>query len=88
MFDFLIVGQGIAGSVMAITLIEKGYTVCVIDKPDLSLSSKIAAGIWNPVVFKRLVKSWLADDVVPELERFYLNFENIGCLKFEAKHEM
>ncbi len=76
MFDFLIVGQGIAGSVMAITLIEKGYTVCVIDKPDLSLSSKIAAGIWNPVVFKRLVKSWLADDVVPELERFYLNFEN------------
>ncbi len=82
MFDFLIVGQGIAGSVMAITLIEKGYTVCVIDKPNLSLSSKVAAGIWNPVVFKRLAKSWLADEVVPELEKFYSSFENTSNTSF------
>lgn len=70
-FDFLIVGQGIAGSVMALSLIKDGYSVCVIDHQDLSLSSRIAAGIWNPVVFKRLSKSWLADDLVPELINFY-----------------
>jgi glycine/D-amino acid oxidase-like deaminating enzyme len=73
--DFIIVGQGIAGSVLALSLIKSGYTVCVVDKQDLSLSSRIAAGIWNPVVFKRLAKSWLADDVVPELIRFYEFFE-------------
>ncbi len=73
--DFIIVGQGIAGSVLALSLIKSGYTVCVIDKQDLSLSSRIAAGIWNPVVFKRLAKSWLADDVVPELIHFYEYFE-------------
>lgn len=73
--DFIIVGQGIAGSVLALSLIKSGYTVCVIDKQDLSLSSRIAAGIWNPVVFKRLAKSWLADEVVPELIRFYEFFE-------------
>ncbi len=73
--DFIIVGQGIAGSVLALSLIKSGYSVCVIDKQDLSLSSRIAAGIWNPVVFKRLTKSWLADDLVSELIRFYEFFE-------------
>ena len=69
--DVIIVGQGIAGSVMALSLLKAGYTVCVIDQPNLSSSSKIAAGIWNPIVFKRLTKSWLADEVVPELIAFY-----------------
>lgn len=74
-FDFIIVGQGIAGSVLAISLIKSGYTICLINQPNLSLSSRVAAGIWNPVVFKRLTKSWLADDLVPELISFYGFFE-------------
>ncbi|MES2131877.1 MAG: FAD-binding oxidoreductase [Bacteroidota bacterium] len=71
MYDFIIVGQGLAGSVLSLSLIKSGYTVCVIDKPGMSYCSQAAAGIWNPVVFKRLTKSWLADDVVPELISFY-----------------
>lgn len=74
-FDFIIVGHGLAGSVLAIQLIKAGYLVCVIDDPKLSSSSKVAAGIWNPVVFKRLTKSWLADELVPELIDFYCYFE-------------
>ena len=69
--DFIIVGQGIAGSVLSLSLLKAGYKVLVINKPQLSYSSKIAAGIWNPIVFKRLTKSWLADDLVPELLNFY-----------------
>ena len=69
--DFIIVGQGIAGSVLSLSLINSGFTVLVINTPNLSTSSKIAAGIWNPIVFKRLTKSWLADDLVPELQSFY-----------------
>ena len=69
--DFIIVGQGIAGSVLALSLIKAGYKIHVINKPQLSTSSKIAAGIWNPIVFKRLTKSWLADDLIPELLNFY-----------------
>lgn len=74
-FDFIIVGQGLAGSVLAISLIKAGFKVCVVDEPKLSLSSRVAAGIWNPVVFKRLTKSWLADELVPELMDFYTCFE-------------
>jgi len=74
-FDFIIVGQGLAGSVLAILLLKAGFKICVIDEAKLSLSSRVAAGIWNPVVFKRLTKSWLADELVPELMDFYKYFE-------------
>src|ERR1700752_4815265 len=73
--DFIIVGHGLAGSILAIQLIKSGYSICIVDEPTLSLSSKVAAGIWNPVVFKRLTKSWLADELVPELIEFYKQFE-------------
>ncbi len=74
--DFMIVGQGIAGSIIALSLIKAGYSVLVIDKSTLSSSSKVAGGIWNPIVFKRLTKSWLADELVPELITFYSYWEN------------
>lgn len=73
--DLIIVGQGLAGSVLALQCIEKGYSVLVIDQPELSASSKVAAGIWNPVVFKRLTKSWMVDELLPELMQFYKKAE-------------
>jgi glycine/D-amino acid oxidase-like deaminating enzyme len=73
--DFIVVGQGLAGSVLSLKLIDAGYTVMVIDKPELSSCSKIAAGIWNPIVFKRLTKSWMIDELLPELLSFYKNAE-------------
>lgn len=73
--DFIIVGQGIAGSVISLSLISAGYSVYVINQPQLSSSSKVAGGIWNPIVFKRLTKSWMADELVPDLLSFYEYWE-------------
>ena len=50
---------------------KEKYSVLVIDEPSLSSCSRVAAGIWNPIVFKRLTQSWLAAEVVPELTAFY-----------------
>lgn len=75
--DVIVVGQGLAGSVLALKLFEHGYSVMVIDQPELSTCSKVAAGIWNPVVFKRLTKSWLVDELLPELRQFYRNKEHL-----------
>lgn len=75
-YDFILVGQGLAGSILSLTLLKAGYTVCVIDDPDLSSCSSVAAGIWNPVVFKRLTRSWLAEALVPELLQFYKEAES------------
>lgn len=73
--DFIVVGQGLAGSILAMKLIGSGLSVVVIDKPELSMCSKVAAGIWNPVVFKRLSKSWKVDEVLPEMYSFYRKAE-------------
>jgi glycine/D-amino acid oxidase-like deaminating enzyme len=74
-YDLIIVGQGLAGSVLTMKLMKKGFSVKVIDRPELSACSKVAAGIWNPVVFKRLSKSWKVDEVLPEMLEFYKKCE-------------
>jgi glycine oxidase len=76
-FDMIIVGGGIAGCILAMQMHFQQKKVLLIDLPDLSSSSKVAAGIWNPVVFKRLSKSYLADELVPYLHSFYAACEQI-----------
>ena len=85
MYDYIIVGQGIAGSVLALSLLKEGKKIIVIDSPYLSSSSKIAAGLYNPVVFKRMVKSWKADELIPLADKFYEYAEHIFKNKFHYK---
>jgi glycine oxidase len=80
--DYLIVGQGLAGTILAHTLLKKEKSVVIIDNTALSKASRVAAGLYNPVVFKRLVKSWMADDLIPFMNEFYSGCEltlNISC---------
>jgi glycine oxidase len=75
MYDYLIIGQGIAGTTLTHQLISEGYKVCVIDENPTSSSSKIASGLWNPVVLKRMKKVWLADEMMNALIPFYQDIE-------------
>lgn len=75
MMDFIIVGQGLAANVLAHTFHNHNISFKIIGNAQLSSCSKVAAGIWNPVVFKRLTKSWLANDLVPCLNQFYSECE-------------
>ncbi|MDQ3192745.1 MAG: FAD-binding oxidoreductase [Bacteroidota bacterium] len=63
--DYLIVGQGIAGSLLAEELLKRNKKILVIDNNHKSSSSMVAAGLYNPVVFKRFAKSWMADELIP-----------------------
>lgn len=74
----LIVGRGLAAASLMHRFHQAGIEFICIGKKDLSRSSLVAAGIWNPIVFKRLTKSWMADELIPELNRFY------GALEKEA----
>ena len=75
--DYIIVGQGLAGSVLAFTLMEHQQKVLVVDEEKECTSSKVAAGICNPVVFKRLTKSWLVDEALPFAKKFYRHQEEL-----------
>ncbi len=69
--DYLIIGQGLAGSILAYKLIKSGKTCLVIDRTTQASSSAVAGGMFNPVTGKHLAKTWLADDIFPVLHKFY-----------------
>lgn len=80
--DFLIIGQGLAGSVVALTLISKGYNIHVINNFESNSSSMVAAGIFNPVTGKQMKKTWNADKLFPKLHEFYRQAESLTGEKF------
>ncbi len=80
--DYLIVGQGLAGSSLALQLIKNEKKILVIDKPNENTSSKVAAGIFNPITGKNNVKTWLADSIFPYLNTFYREAETLTGQKF------
>tara|TARA_B110000014_G_scaffold262427_1_gene256382 strand:- start:2778 stop:3860 length:1083 start_codon:yes stop_codon:yes gene_type:complete len=70
--DFIIVGQGLAGTVLALSLLEKSKSFIIIDNNSTSASSFSAAGISHPLSFKRLILSWNAEKLIPYGRDFYL----------------
>ena len=55
---FIVVGQGIAGSCLALELADRGARVEIVDDGWESAACLVAAGVINPITGKRLVKSW------------------------------
>lgn len=74
---YIIVGQGIAGSILSYELLKAGQKVLVIDNGFKSSSSLIAAGMWNPILFRKLKKSWKADELLPVLKETYQELEEL-----------
>ncbi len=77
MFDFIIVGQGIAGSMLAWFLHKAGKTLLVIDDNKSITPSRITSGVINPVTGRRLVKTWLADELLPFAANTYQELESV-----------
>jgi glycine oxidase len=73
--DYIVVGQGLAGSAVAMQLIHLGKKVVVFDDPESNNSSRIAAGLFNPVTGKKMSKTWLADKIFPYLHQYYQTLE-------------
>ena len=73
--NFLIVGQGIAGTTLAHKLHENGKAVHLIDNKHQSSSSLIAGGVIHPMSFKRAILSWKADLLIPAAKAHYKAFE-------------
>lgn len=76
--DTLIIGQGIAGSLLAMQLNRMKHDFLVVDSPDKPKSSLVAAGLINPVIFRYLTLSWelernlqAAKGCYAELSRFF-----------------
>ncbi|HYF32920.1 MAG TPA: FAD-binding oxidoreductase [Chitinophagaceae bacterium] len=63
--DFLIIGQGISGSFLSWYLQRAGASCIIIDDHKHNTASRVAAGLINPVTGRRLVRSWMTDELMP-----------------------
>jgi glycine/D-amino acid oxidase-like deaminating enzyme len=75
-FDYIIVGMGIAGLSVAESLRKRGLSFIAFD-PGLESSTKVAGGVVNPIVIKRLNPAWRAGEFLAKAREFYqeLNHE-------------
>lgn len=63
--DFLIVGQGLAGTLLAWEFERAGFSFAVADAGRTDATTPRAAGIINPITGRRMVKSWRVDALLP-----------------------
>jgi glycine oxidase len=80
--DYIIVGQGLAGSCLAVQLLKKKKKLTVIDFPDEHAASRVAAGLFNPVTGKKLSLTWMAEALFPYLHTFYRDAERLTNEQF------
>ncbi len=75
-YDALIIGRGLAGAVLAETLLQRGLSVHVFDQPRSGSASRAAAGVVNPVVLRRDIPSWRAAELLPLARSFYTDWQH------------
>jgi glycine/D-amino acid oxidase-like deaminating enzyme len=64
-FDYIVVGQGLSGTWLSYYLQKANQSFLVIDESNASSASKVASGIINPVTGRRIVKTWMIDELMP-----------------------
>jgi len=77
----LIVGAGLAGCSLAHHLRKRNVQVALLHN-GINASSMIAAGIINPIVFRRTTLSWRIAELLPFAKTFYQEQEHLFSTSF------
>lgn len=75
--DVWIVGQGIAGTLLAHFLLKNGRRPLVIDDGQANAATRIAAGIMNPVTGRHFSLTWMANELFPFARETYREIEEL-----------
>jgi len=73
--DFLILGQGLAGSLLAWELSQRGVSWHVLDQPLPGAASAVAPGLVNPLSGRKFTTNWRAAEARPVAEATYAQLE-------------
>ena len=84
MLDYIIIGCGIGGIAFAETCLQNGKSVVVFDN-NSQKSSKIAGGLYNPVILKRFSGFKDAQLQIDILNDFYAKIESKLQVQFDFK---
>ena len=84
MIDYLIVGSGLAGISFAELALKNNKTILVVDDKS-QISSRVAGGLYNPVILKRFSEVWKAQEQLVLMDEFYNKVEAKLQTKFNFK---
>lgn len=84
MIDYIIVGAGLAGISFCEKALLHGKSFVVFNN-DSQNSSKIAGGLYNPVILKRFSEVWQAKEQLELMTDFYSNLSKRIPNKFDFK---
>ncbi|QOG02354.1 FAD-binding oxidoreductase [Flavobacterium sp. MDT1-60] len=74
MLDYIIVGSGLAGISFAEIALKNNKSILMIDDKS-QISSRVAGGLYNPVVLKRFSEVWKAQEQLVLMDDFYNEIE-------------
>lgn len=74
MLDYIIVGSGLAGISFAEIALKNNKSILVIDDKS-QISSRVAGGLYNPVILKRFSEVWKAEEQLVLMDDFYNQIE-------------
>lgn len=74
MLDYIIVGSGLAGISFAEIALKNNKAIVVIND-ESQKSSRIAGGLYNPVILKRFSEVWKAEEQLLLMDEFYKTIE-------------
>ena len=80
--DYIIVGQGLAGSCLALQLLMRRKRIVVIDNSYAHAASRVAAGLFNPVTGRIPGLTWMAAELFSYLHEFYPQAERLTKASF------
>jgi len=74
MTDYLIIGSGLAGIAFAEIALQNNKTIKVYENHSQN-SSRIAGGLYNPVILKRFSEVWKSQEQIDIVNQFYSHLE-------------
>lgn len=72
---YLIVGQGLVGTWMSYYLSEQNIPFKIINDPNKPAATKVASGVINPVTGRRIVQTWIIDNLLPFAIQAYTSLQ-------------
>jgi glycine/D-amino acid oxidase-like deaminating enzyme len=73
--DYIIVGQGLAGSALAMALLKRGKSLLVVDKNNPDSATRVAAGLVTTLAGKGMNPAWRQAEYLPYAMHYYQELE-------------
>lgn len=78
----LVVGQGLAGTVLCSYFLKNNIPFKVVDNNHYAAATHAAAGLINPVTGRGYVKSWMIEELLPEARLCYSGLSELLGVQF------